>query len=217
MNDGVPSLWRMGLPGFSWEGEALHGVSWDGVATIFPQNIAWGATFDPDLAHAIGDVIALEARAKYVIQRDARGGSAEFSSLSFMTPNNNLFPDPLWGRGQECYGEEPTLTSAITFAHIRGLQFGDDPNYTRIIATTKHFLGVSAFIFSCVLVLNKHFITPLNAPFPPLLFLLHSITWNPGQGMGSIAFHTPSITRKLISSSTTSYPSRQLFAPMLPQ
>ena len=92
MNDGVPPLWRMGLPGFSWEGEALHGVSWDGVATIFPQNIAWGATFDPDLAHAIGDVIALEARAKYVIQRDARGGSAEFSSLSFMTPNNNLFP-----------------------------------------------------------------------------------------------------------------------------
>lgn len=30
----------------------------------------------------------------------AGGGSAEFFGLSFMTPNNNLFVDPRWGRGQ---------------------------------------------------------------------------------------------------------------------
>jgi len=143
MNDGVPAIWRLGLPSFSWEGEALHGVSWNGVSTVFPQNIAWGASFSTDLVSAIGDVIATEARAKYVLKRDRRGGSAEFSSLSFMTPNNNLFVDPLWGRGQETYGEEPTLTSAMTYALIRALQFGPDPEYTRIIATTKHFLGYS--------------------------------------------------------------------------
>ncbi len=101
MNDGVPAIPRLGLPSFSWEGEALHGVSWNGVSTVFPGNIAWGATFDPDLIFSIGDAIATEARAKYVLQRSSDGSSAEFASLSFMTPNNNIFVDPLWGRGQE--------------------------------------------------------------------------------------------------------------------
>ena len=30
------------------------------------------------------------------------------------TPNNNLFISPTWGRGQETFGEEPTLVSALT-------------------------------------------------------------------------------------------------------
>ena len=149
MNDGVPALPRLGLPAFSWEGEALHGVAWAGVATVFPGNIAWGATFNPDLAFAIGDVIATEARAKYVLGRGADGSSAEFHSLSFMTPNNNIFVDPLWGRGQESYGEDPVLTSSITTSLIRALQFGsmtDTPPYTRVIATSKrayHFCSQS--------------------------------------------------------------------------
>ena len=144
MNDAVPAIPRLGLPSFSWEGEALHGVSWAGVSTVFPSNIAWGATFNPQLVFAIGDVIATEARAKYMLQRASDGASAEFTSLSFMTPNNNLFLDSLWGRGQETYGEDPVLTSALTYAHIRALQFGsmeDTPAYTRILATSKHFLG----------------------------------------------------------------------------
>ena len=42
------------------------------------------------------------------------------------------------------YGEDPVLTSALTYAHIRALQFGsmtDTPTYTRLIATSKHFLA----------------------------------------------------------------------------
>ena len=142
LNDGVPAIPRLGLPAYSWEAEALHGVSWAGVATIFPGNIAWGATFDTELVGEIARTIALEIRAKYVVARASDGSSAEFSGLSFMTPNNNLFPDPRWGRGQECYGEEPTLTSAITAALVHGLQFDDDePRYTKMIATSKHFLA----------------------------------------------------------------------------
>jgi hypothetical protein len=41
LNDDAPAINRLGLPEFSWEAEALHGVSWNGAATVFPENIAW--------------------------------------------------------------------------------------------------------------------------------------------------------------------------------
>ena len=93
LNDDAPAINRLGLPGFSWEAEALHGVSWNGAATVFPENIAWGATWDVSLISEVAKIIALEARAKYVSGRGADGSSVEFAGLSFMTPNNNLFID----------------------------------------------------------------------------------------------------------------------------
>lgn len=140
LNDGVPAMPRLGLPAYSWEAEALHGVSWNGVATAFPSNIAWGAAFDTGLIRDIGRTISLEMRAKWVAGLSSKGGSAEFAGLSFMTPNNNLFVNPAWGRGQETFGESPFLTSAITYELIKALQFEEgNSEYTRAIATTKHF------------------------------------------------------------------------------
>jgi beta-glucosidase len=82
----------------------------------------------------------LEMRAKWVAGLSSKGGSAEFAGLSFMTPNNNLFVNPAWGRGQETFGESPFLTSAITYELIKALQFEEgNSEYTRAIATTKHF------------------------------------------------------------------------------
>jgi hypothetical protein len=101
LNDGVPALPRLGLPAYSWEAEALHGVAWSGVATVFPGNIAWAATFDVPLVAEIAAVISLEMRAKYVVGRGSDGSSGEFAGLSFMTPNNNMMADARWGRGQE--------------------------------------------------------------------------------------------------------------------
>jgi hypothetical protein len=37
LDDSCPSIPRLGLPAYSWEAEALHGVSWAGVATVFPE------------------------------------------------------------------------------------------------------------------------------------------------------------------------------------
>ena len=82
LNNGVPAITRLGLPAYDWEAEALHGVSWNGVATVFPENIAWGATWDPDLVSKIADVVATEARAKWVLGRRDDGSSGEFSGLS---------------------------------------------------------------------------------------------------------------------------------------
>ena len=54
--------------------------------------------------------------------------------------------DPRWGRGQETYGEDPTLTSAITGAVVAALQNGDDPNYNKMIATSKHWLAYHLYV-----------------------------------------------------------------------
>ena len=84
LDDGSPAIPRLGLPAYSWEAEALHGVSWNGVATVFPQNIAWGATFDVGLVTEIGAAIAVEARAKWLDGLAPDGSSSEFAGLSFM-------------------------------------------------------------------------------------------------------------------------------------
>lgn len=162
LNDASPAIPRLGLPAYSWEAEALHGVSWAGVSTVFPANIAWGASFDVSLASSIGRVIAVEARAKWLAGLSPDGSSAEFAGLSFMTPNNNIAINPTWGRLQEVFGSDPLLVSAFTYAHVRALQFDDageyayggvgegggppaylaaTRNYTKVIAVSKHFLA----------------------------------------------------------------------------
>src|SRR6185436_16964724 len=45
-----PAIPELGIPAYNWWNEALHGVGRSGVATIFPQAIGLGATFDEALA-----------------------------------------------------------------------------------------------------------------------------------------------------------------------
>ena len=122
--NGVP---RLGIPNLRW-GEVLHGVVGDG-ATVFPQAIAMGSTWDPALIREMGTVVAKEARALGVQQGYA--------------PMLGLARDPRWGRVEESYGEDPYLTSQLGVAYIEGLQgvgaerFGPD----RIFATPKHFVA----------------------------------------------------------------------------
>ena len=141
LNNAAPALPRLGLPAYDWEGEASHGVAWAGVSTAFPSPIAWGASFNVDLVSQIARVIATEARAKFIDGMAADGGTVEFRGLSFMTPNNNLFVSPHWGRGQETNGEDPILTAAMTAAMVTALQTGDQAEYDRMIAVSKHWLG----------------------------------------------------------------------------
>ncbi|MER2143336.1 MAG: glycoside hydrolase family 3 protein, partial [Eubacteriales bacterium] len=54
----APAIERLGIPAYNWWNEALHGVARAGTATSFPQAIALGATFDPELLRALGDVAA---------------------------------------------------------------------------------------------------------------------------------------------------------------
>lgn len=128
------------LPAYDYWNEALHGLARNGVATVFPQAIGLGATWDPELMERIGTVVSTEARAKYnaLSGRDRR----RYQGLTIWSPNINIFRDPRWGRGQETYGEDPLLTGSLAVGYIRGLQ-GPDLNQPRVIATPKHLVAHS--------------------------------------------------------------------------
>ncbi|MDR0410984.1 MAG: glycoside hydrolase family 3 C-terminal domain-containing protein [Treponema sp.] len=131
---GIP---RLGIPEYNWWNECLHGVARSGPATVFPQAIALGATFDEDLVHRVASAIADEARAKYN-EAVKYGNRGQYWGLTYWTPNINIFRDPRWGRGQETYGEDPLLTSRIGLAFVKGLQ-GEDPEHLKLAACAKHF------------------------------------------------------------------------------
>ena len=63
----APAVERLGIPSYNWWNEALHGVARAGAATVFPQAIGLAAMFDEALLEKIGDVTALEGRAKYLL------------------------------------------------------------------------------------------------------------------------------------------------------
>ncbi len=126
---------RLKVPAYNWWTEALHGVA-SGTATVFPEPIGLGATFDAPLIHEMAIAIGTEARAKH--HEDIRKGNFTGVGLDFWAPNINIFRDPRWGRGQETYGEDPFLTARMGVAFVTGMQ-GDDPKYYRVISTPKHY------------------------------------------------------------------------------
>lgn len=127
---------RLGIPEYNWWNEGLHGVARSGTATVFPQAIGLGATFDKELLYQIGDCVSTEARAKYN-QASARGDRDIYKGLTLWSPNVNLFRDPRWGRGQETYGEDPYLIAELAVPFIKGLQ--GDAEYMKTAACAKHF------------------------------------------------------------------------------
>jgi len=136
-----PAIERLEIPAYEWANECLHGVAQAGVATVFPQSIGLGATWDTALIHQVAEAISDEARAKYheaVRQNKQR----KYYGLTFFSPNVNIFRDPRWGRGQETYGEDPYLTARLGVAYVKGLQ-GDDPQYLKVVSTPKHFAAHS--------------------------------------------------------------------------
>ncbi|MFL6229379.1 MAG: glycoside hydrolase family 3 C-terminal domain-containing protein [Pyrinomonadaceae bacterium] len=137
MMNAAPAIPRLGVPEYDWWNEALHGVAFNGTATVFPQAIGLGATFNPRLVGRVAEVISTEARAKYH-EAQRRGDRARFRGLTFWSPNINIFRDPRWGRGQETYGEDPYLTGRLGVEFVKGLQ-GDDPKYLKVVSTPKHY------------------------------------------------------------------------------
>ncbi|KAJ4955050.1 hypothetical protein NE237_011833 [Protea cynaroides] len=133
---------RLGISGYEWWSEALHGVSNTGPgvkfggsfpgATSFPQVITTAASFNASLWELIGRVVSDEARAMY------NGGVA---GLTYWSPNVNIFRDPRWGRGQETPGEDPVLSSRYAASYVTGLQqpYGRDGSRLKVAACCKHY------------------------------------------------------------------------------
>lgn len=128
---------RLDIPEYVWWNEALHGLARSGASTVFPQAIAMAATFSVELLLRMGQIIAVEGRARHH-ESIRQGDRGTYKGLTYWSPNVNIFRDPRWGRGQETYGEDPFLTGSLAAAYVRGLQ-GDDPRYLKACATPKHF------------------------------------------------------------------------------
>lgn len=132
----APAIERLNIPEYNWWNEGLHGVARAGTATMFPQAIGLGATWDKELMYEVGNVISDEGRAKFnafskLEDRDI------YKGLTYWSPNVNLFRDPRWGRGQETYGEDPVLISDLAIPFIKGLQ--GDGEHMKLAACAKHY------------------------------------------------------------------------------
>lgn len=103
---------RLGIPIFT-VAESLHGAVHDG-ATIYPQNIALGSTFNPELARKKTQMI-----------------SDDLHSMGFrqvLSPCIDVVRDLRWGRVEESYGEDPYLCGLFGIEEVSGyLENGISP------------------------------------------------------------------------------------------
>ncbi|MEY9841152.1 glycoside hydrolase family 3 C-terminal domain-containing protein [Streptacidiphilus sp. EB103A] len=140
-----PAVPRLGLAAFVTGCEVLHGVCRAGRATVFPQAVGLGATWDRDLLRRVGEAVSTEVRA---FHQDPAGalvanepqGRAPIVSLNAWGPVVNPLRDPRWGRNEEGYSEDPYATAQLAEAYCRGLR-GDDPQVWRTTPVLKHFLA----------------------------------------------------------------------------
>lgn len=123
---------RLGIPAIQIA-ECLHGQMALG-ATIFPQAIGLGCTWNPGLIQQMASVIAEEASLSGVDQA--------------LSPLFDLARDPRYGRVEECYGEDPFLVAEMGKAFVIGMQ--GEPQQTRLglekgklACTAKHFVAYS--------------------------------------------------------------------------
>lgn len=95
---------RLGIPIFTVS-ESLHGAV-QGGATIFPQAVALGSTFNPDLAYQMTKTISSELQAMGVNQ--------------VLSPTIDVIRELRWGRVEESFGEDPFLVSQMGVHEING-------------------------------------------------------------------------------------------------
>jgi beta-glucosidase len=106
--------------------DAVHGFGHPYQAPLFPQSMGVGATWDPAMARAAGQVTA-------------RGLAATGWTWDF-APVQDLYRDNRWGRAYETWAEQPALAAALGNAFVSGLQSSG------AAATVKHFAGYSESI-----------------------------------------------------------------------
>jgi len=104
--------------------EGTHGAMFVG-ATIFPEGLALGSTFDMPLLHSVYGAAAREARAV---------GIHVLSTLVL-----ELDRDPRMGRNEEAYTEDPYLGSRIAEAIVQGAQGSNVDAPDKVVALMTDF------------------------------------------------------------------------------
>jgi beta-glucosidase len=126
--------------------DGVHGDHYMLGATVFPQNIAMAATWDPPLVRREHEITAYETRASGITWN--------------FTPVLDLGRQPLWSRFFETFGEDVHLASVLGAQAVTGEQHDPRPSLDSLLpagrrrstlprsgvfvaATGKHFLGYS--------------------------------------------------------------------------
>ena len=122
---GVPELYGV---------DQIHGASYTWGATLFPQEVGQGASFNAAIPRRIGEITAYESRACLIPW--------------VYSPVMDVARSPLWPRMWESFGEDVLLNGIMASEMTRGLQ-GDDPNHVgmnNVAACLKHYLAYGAAV-----------------------------------------------------------------------
>lgn len=145
----APAIPRLGVAEWGWWNESNHGVNASTLTpsgnatnltntTSYPSDLSLGSTWNPALVYQEAGLIGDEAR-------DVQPFNTQ--NLDFYAPTVNLSRDPRWGRNDESWSEDPTLTANLASQYVDGLQ-GQTKNgvlptsakgYYKAIATLKHY------------------------------------------------------------------------------
>lgn len=120
---------RLGIP-VLFSTECPHGhQALDGY--LLPVNLAAGCTFSPELLRETAEVSGKQLKAMGV----------DLALVSAL----DVLRDPRWGRSEECFSEDPYLTSRMADAVVRGIQGeGVDVTAKHLCAQGETTGGVNA-------------------------------------------------------------------------
>ncbi len=113
--------------------DAIHGATYTQGSTLFPQELAMAATWNPSLVEKAGAISAYEVRASAIPWN--------------FSPVLDLARQPLWSRFFETFGEDPYLATQMGNAIVQGYQGKDFNHPEKVAACLKHYVGYS-FAFS---------------------------------------------------------------------
>ncbi|KAG0688606.1 hypothetical protein C6P40_000762 [Pichia californica] len=89
-------------------------------AAVFPNGTSLAATFNKNILHNAGKLMALEAKSKGI--------------HIILGPTINILRSPLYGRGFESFSEDPYLTGLVAAEIINGMQTEG------VLSALKHFV-----------------------------------------------------------------------------
>lgn len=138
LGNNMAAIPRLGVKSYNVWSEALHGVLSGPVPdaglqgpSSFPNSVALGSSWDPELMQMEANAIVDEARA--IFNTGSKG-------LTFWSPVVEPVRDPRWGRTGESFGEDPFLVSEMGIAFVRGFM-GNDPYYMKAVPCAKHYFA----------------------------------------------------------------------------